>query len=142
VTSYYQELQMTEVTDDEVLQALSHMNLEADNLAIFRAARHYLRHEVPLCCVYFYFSLEHFLPEFSIDTVERWLGYKGIRYELAMFAGMLSRYCHQCAEAAKETGIELNYTPCHSCLLARRFVSVPRVCPCCADRKAYPGEDK
>jgi hypothetical protein len=122
-----------DVTDDEVLQAMDKIGLDAGNLVHFRATRHYLNHGVPLCCIAFGLRVVEPIKRaagYSLENAERLIK-KG--KPIGIIFESLFNYWDWCPENPS-----LHYTPCPACLISGTFVEIPAGCPCCADKKLHP----
>jgi len=130
-----------EVSDDEVLQAITKIGLDADSAIHFREVRHMLSYNMPLCCIMFHTRLIDNMPSVGVDAIDTLMDDNGMLGSLAFFLVEEFKYYCWVSDKAEELGIKLNYTPCPSCALAGKFVELPEGCSCCHDKEEYPAPD-
>jgi len=131
------------VSDDEVLQVMSDLGLDAEDLIVFRTTRHLLTHGVPPCCITF---MEHYVqavPRFPSEMLDGMLDDEGLLGDVANTVLAHLKYFAWASERAKKAGFKkLYYTPCPACALAGKFVKLPKGCACCHDQQEHPGPEE
>lgn len=129
---------LKDIHDDEVLQAMTRLNWDSENLELFRATRRFMQEGVPLCCVAFDY-LMMMQPDISQDKAGRWFfNEEGLKHEIGHFKIETLQYWFNARDTAKEQGIILRYNPCPACVLAKNFIQRDDTCACCADEESYP----
>ena len=130
-----------DITDDEVLQTMTLIDMDADEIIIFRATRHLMSYGVPPCCIKFLLDVYETQPRLSSQLIDKWMDNSGVRLSVACQAIRNIRYSDWARDQAEKHGLGLlTYTPCPACVLAGNFVNIPAGCSCCADEQEHPAD--
>jgi hypothetical protein len=142
------EINKIEVSDNEVLQVMTTLGLDAECIVIFRTVRHFMKHGVPPCCIAFYYYLSQPIAQcnMSYDRAESYLYDqaeipRGLKADLARIRLYYGDYGAWALASIKSEDWDKVVWPCPSCVLSKNFKYLPPGCPCCADKEEYPGND-
>jgi len=131
----------TNLTDDDVLRAMTKMGLDASNILTFRSARHFLEHELPPCCIIFNVLIALPLAEIERAVEEERIPHIEDEPPVQDFLEGLENWGKQVINNAKTKGITLHYVPCPACAISWNFHQRPVGFPVQLDAKKYPDPD-